>query len=110
MGDAMPRRRSAPRLYLDPGRGQWVIRDGASFLRTGFGEGDLRKAEAGLANYLAAKHKPERGANPLIVDVLSIYAIERSQFTRTARDTAYNLSALLTGWGTARVADITAER
>jgi hypothetical protein len=72
----MPRRRAAPRLYLDPRRKTWVIRDGASFVRTGCDEHDRRGAERKLVEYLGQKHEPERGPTPLIVDVLLAYARE----------------------------------
>ena len=31
----MPRKSTRPRLYLDPKRKQWVVRDGDTFVRTG---------------------------------------------------------------------------
>jgi hypothetical protein len=49
----MPRKAKGPRLYLDPGRKQWVIRDGGNFIRTGRGEEEVGAAEADLIKYRA---------------------------------------------------------
>src|ERR1700758_4020396 len=72
-GLEMPRRRAPPRLYLDPTRRDWIIRDGGVFIRTSCAEADRDRAEQQLAHYLGQKHQPEVGPNPLIVDVLNIY-------------------------------------
>lgn len=104
----MPRRRASPRLYLDPKRKQWIIRDGPSFVRTGCLESDRRGAETRLATYLGQKHKPGGGPNPLIADVLLVYAQEHVPHTKSARNTGYNISNLATWWGAFRVKDITA--
>ena len=90
----MPRRRAAPRLYLDPRRKQWVIRDGASFVRTGCAETERRQAEIQLAAYLGKKHKPESGPDPLVADVLLAYATEHLPNTKAAGNAAYNISNL----------------
>ena len=39
-GATMPRRKSAPRLYFDRARRNWVIRDGTAYIRTGCAESD----------------------------------------------------------------------
>src|SRR5262249_31787936 len=57
---------------------------------------------------LAAKHEPERGPDPLIADVLSIYATEHSQHTATGRAVAFHLGRLLERWGVKRVSAVTA--
>ena len=103
----MPRRAKGPRLYLDPKREQWVIRDGARFVRTGASEGERGQAEKALAEYIGVKHKPEPTATPLIADVLTVYADEVAPHRKSARNTAYNISNLLKWWGTKTVADIT---
>jgi integrase len=102
----MPRRRSPPRLYLDRKRQQWVIRDGSSFVRTGCAESDRREAEAKLAEYLGQKHKPESGLDPLIADVLNIYAAEHLPFTSAARNSLYNISNLAEWFGGVRLGDL----
>jgi integrase len=105
----MPRRRSAPRLYLDPGRRQWVIRDGASFIRTSCAEADRDGAEARLAAYLGAKHKPQPSQSPLIADVLLAYASEHLPHTRAAKNAAYNISNLSGWWSGKKLGDVTAK-
>jgi integrase len=103
----MPRRRAAPRLYLDPKRRTWIIRDGASFLRTGCIEGDRQGAEVQLADYIRAKYKPTPSPSPLIADVLLAYAKYHLPQTRTARDAAYHIKALAAWWGDKRTSDVT---
>lgn len=105
----MPRRRAAPRLYLDPGRRQWVIRDGSSFVRTGCPEPDRYGAETRLAQYLGQKHTPRRGSTPLIADILLAYASEHLAHTRAAKNAAYNVGNLSTWWGDKRLSDVTAK-
>jgi integrase len=95
----MPRKRSAPRLYLDSKRKQWIIRDGQGFRRTGCSENDRSGAEKQLAAYLGAKWKPQNGqGDPLIADVLLAYAKEHVPHTATARDTSYLISDLGEWW------------
>jgi integrase len=105
----MPRRRSPPHLYLDRARRQWLIRDGATRIRTGCIESDRRGAEARLAAYLAQKHKPERSSAPLIPDILLAYASEHLPHTRAAQNAAYNVSNLSTWWGDKKLSDVTAK-
>jgi integrase len=102
----MPRRRSPPRLYLDPKREQWAIRDGARFIRTGCGERDRAKAEKALADYIGDKHKPTPSDQPLIVDVLNAYLTEVVPTKKTGRNLAYRISYLLPWWGEKTTADI----
>jgi integrase len=107
----MPRKRAAPRLYLDPGRQQWVIRDGASFIRTGCAESDRRGAEKRLIEYLGQKHRPWRGVgeNPLIADVLVAYASEHLPHTVNAKQASYSIGALGEWWVGKRLGDVTAK-
>lgn len=104
----MPRRRAAPRLYLDPGRRQWVIRDGASFVRTGCAESERGGAEKRLGQYLGQKHTPQRGTAPLISDILFAYSTEHLPHTRAAKNAAYNITNLSAWWGDRRLSDVTA--
>lgn len=101
----MPRRAKGPRLYLDPKRGQWIVRDGTRFIRTGAGERNSAQAEKFLATYIAHKHKPKPSSTPLIADVLSVYGTEVAPLKKTARNIAYNLSNLLKWWGEKSVAE-----
>jgi len=104
---AMPRRRSPPRLYLDPGRKTWAIRDGGLFVRLGLPEHERAAAERRLAAYLGEKYQPERGPDPLVCDVIGIYASEHLAHAATARNSAYSLGYLLRWWGTRRASEIT---
>lgn len=105
----MPRRRAAPRLYLDPKRRQWVIRDGGTFSRTGCAESDRGGAERRLADYLGEKHQPQRGTAPLIADVLLVYGREHVPTIAGAKNTAYNIATLAAWWGDKRLSDVTAK-
>ena len=105
----MPRRRSPPRLYLDPARRQWVIRDGQRLVRTGCAEPDRHGAEARLAAYLGQKHTPQRGPSPVIADVLLAYASEHLPQTRAAKNAAYNVGNLSVWWGDKKLSDVTAK-
>ena len=107
-GVQMPRRRSPPRLYLDPQRSQWVIRDGASFIRTGCAQADRHGAESRLAAYIGQKHTPQRGSDALIADVLLTYASEHLPYTATAKNVSYHVEALDQWWGDKRSSDVTA--
>lgn len=102
----MPRREKGPRLYLDPTRKQWTIRDGDRFIRTGCGERDRVAAEKRLATYIDRKYSPEPSGSPMIADVLRIYGDEVASTKKTARSIGYCIGSLLKWWGTMRVAEI----
>src|SRR5690242_15015102 len=104
----MPRRKAGPRLYFDRGRKQWVIRDGARFIRTGCAQADSAEAERQLTEYLGKKHRPQPGQNPLIADMLIAYGNEHVPQKRSAQNIAYTISNLSTFWGDKRLADINA--
>jgi integrase len=105
----MPRKRSAPRLWLDKKRHQWVIRDGKNFIRTGCSEGEHEPAQKQLAKYLAKKWEPEIVASPLVADILAVYAREHVPKTRSISNTLYNIQSLSTFWDDKRLADVTPE-
>jgi integrase len=102
----MPRRAKGPRLYLDPRRKQWTIRDGAAFIRTGCSEGERGKAEKFLAHYIGEKHRPTPSSSPMIAEVLAAYGNEVAPSKASARNIGYNLSNLLKWWGEKHVSDI----
>jgi integrase len=104
----MPRRRAPPRLYLDPRRRDWIIRDGASFIRTGHAEAQRERAERQLAEYLGAKWRPTHDDDPRIADILIAYGREHLPHTAAARKAASNILALHAWWSERRVADVTA--
>jgi integrase len=105
----MPRKSKGARLYLDRERGQWAIRDGQSFVRTGCAESDNEGAEKALAEYIASKYKPAAVASPAIADVLLVYAKERLPKTKAAGKAAHNISNLTPFWGKKRADDVNAE-
>lgn len=104
----MPRRSQGPRLYLDPRRKQWVIRDGESFVRTGRAQSDHEGAQIQLGEYIASKYRPAPSPSPLIADVLLVYAKERLPHTRAKAKAAHNVSNLKEFWGAKKAADVTA--
>jgi integrase len=103
----MPRKKSPPRLYFDASRQQWVVRDGQSFVRTGCGAEQRGEAERALAAYLAGKHAPEPSNDPLIADVLNLYAVEAAPHLKTAKNVAYNIGSVLQWWGAKRASEVT---
>lgn len=105
----MPRKSKGARLYLDEERGQWVIRDGKSFIRTGCAESNNAGAEKKLAEYIASKYRPAAVSSPLIADVLLVYAKEKLPKTRAAEKAAHNISNLTPFWGTKRADDVNNE-
>src|SRR4051812_45162941 len=103
----MPRRSKGPRLYLDPIRKVYVIRDGTRFVRTGCGERDGAKAEKFLAQYIGQKHRPTPSSSPMIAEVLAAYGAEVAPNKASARNMGYNITNLLKWWGEKTVRDIT---
>jgi integrase len=104
----VPRRAKGPRLYLDPTRREYAIRDGSCFIRTGCPESDVAGAERQLAEYIGIKHRPESSGSPLIADVLNVYATEHLPTIRSARDTLYHINWLAGRLGHLRLSGITA--
>jgi integrase len=104
----MPRRAKGARLYLDPTRKEWVIRDGSGFVRTGRRKGDRGNAEKDLGEYIGRKHKPTPSASPLIDDVLTAYGQEHGPHTSRPRELAGQIGRLLAFWSGKRVGDVTA--
>jgi integrase len=102
----MPRRAKGARLYLDPSRREWVIRDGPHFIRTGWREGDRADAEKSLGEYIGRKHRPEPSASPLIDDVLIAYGREHGPHTARPRELAQQIERLLAFWSGRRVSDV----
>lgn len=104
----MPRRAKGPRLYLDPKRRVWVIRDGARFVRTGCGAGDSEGAEKLLAQYIGHKYRPTPTGTPMIAAVLAAYGSEIAPHRATAKDLGYVIGGLLDWWGEKPASDVTA--
>ena len=102
----MPRRAKGPRLYRDPARGQYVIRDGPRFVRLGAASDS--EAERALAEYIAAKHRPQPIGVPPVADILAAYANDVAAYRKTARNISYNIGSLLAWWGEKPATEITA--
>jgi len=104
----MPRRKSAPRLYLDRGRRNWVIRDGPAYIRTGCSESDIGGAEKALAQYIGAKYRPTPSATPSILDILLAYSQEHVPHKRSADKIAHTVSNLQRWWADKKLSDVSA--
>ena len=103
----MPRRAKPPRLYLDPKRRTWSIRDGSRTIRTSCLEGEIREAEAELRKYLGAKHRPQASGSPLIADVLLLYHDDRLMQTKSRDSNLAVWKDAAKWWGDKSVSDIT---
>ena len=84
----MGRRKLGPRLYLDPGRRQWVIRDGNVFIRTGYGEDEEEGAKRKFTEYLTNGNEEPEGERVYFVRFGDRVKIGR------ARDVRVRLAAL----------------
>jgi integrase len=105
----MPRRRESPRLYLDPVRRTWTIKDGPTAIRTGFSEVQRAQAEQMLGIYLGKKYEPPKSNDPLILDVLVVYGREHLPHTLTAkRNGNYAIGRLAKWWNDKRASAINA--
>ena len=102
----MPRRSRGPRLYLDPKRKQWTIRDGRSFIRTGCAESERPAAEERLAEYIGSKYSPPPSPSPLIADILLAYKNEHVQGLASEAKILHTISNLEPFWGDKRLADV----
>src|SRR5690242_16549638 len=98
----MPQHSKGPRLYLDPRRRDWCIRDRTVFMRTGCGEQDRATAEKRLAEYIISKYETKPSAAPLVLDMLALYGKEVAPHKKTARNVAYLITNLTKWWGDKR--------
>lgn len=106
MGAVLPRRSKGPRLWLDPRRKQWVIRDGADFIRTGCAASKTELAEKLLAKHIARKYEPSKSPIPPIADILLVYDKEVVPKLKS-RSAKYHVSNLSEWWGDKTLADVT---
>lgn len=104
----MPRRAKGPRLYLDPQRRTWIIRDGSSSVRTGCAEGAFAQAEAALGHYIASKYRPSRSESPALSDVLLAYGREHVPHKSSAAKIEHTIANLERWWGDKMLTDVTA--
>lgn len=105
MGPIVPRHSKGPRLWLDKKRRQWVIRDGAGFIRTGCPHAQTELAEKLLAKYIARKYEPAKSDVPPIADIL--FAFDRDKIpAMRSRSAKYNISNLAKWWGDKTLLDV----
>lgn len=107
----MPQKRKPPRLYLrnDGGRKVWVIRDGATNIRTGCTEAEAQQASRKLQEYLASKFEPERGGRSseiTVADILLVYHDERADQTSRPTETKARVGRLNDFFGDMAVGEI----
>lgn len=116
----MSARTKGPRLYWRKGRPEkrqadvWVIRDGQTEVSTGCGADRYREAEQALADYIAAKWKPEArpadsAADPAsvyIAEVLALYGQEKAPKVPDPVSLRGRMQSLLDWWGDKTVADV----
>lgn len=107
----MPQKRKPPRLYLrnEGVRKLWIIRDGATNIRTGCSESEIGEAESKLREYLAEKFEPKRGgrsAEITVADVLFVYDDEKADATARPRETRAAIKRLNDFFGAMAVSDI----
>lgn len=105
----MPRPKSGPRLALDKERDTWTLIDGRKAVRTGCGKAELQGAKNFLADYLAANHVIEAGSDPLIADMLKVYADEWLTGKPSAASVASDMVNLEEFWGEKHASAITPE-
>lgn len=120
----MPRPRQPARLWLRPEerdaagrlvrRAQWFIKHGARRLGTGRGAGERREAEAALAEYIVAAHRPERrerdAARIPLADVIALYlsdVVARIPDAAQRRRAADRAGRLLAHFGAAMLDGVT---
>jgi integrase len=105
----MPRRSSGPRLWLDKNRQTWTIIDGRKTIRTGCGAEDIQSAKDALKEYLATHHKVKKGGNPILSDVLALYAKEVVSKAVAAQSISYDLEKLESWWGEKTASEVTSD-
>lgn len=105
----MPRPRSGPRLWLDEARDTWSVIDGRKAVRTGCGKSQLQEAKEFLADYLAANHSIAAGSDPLIADMLKVYAEQHLAGKPSEFSVLSDMDNLTDWWGTKTASEITPE-
>lgn len=114
----MSRRSKGPRLWLRPARTDgtealWVILDGTRQRGTGCGASDIAGAEQALSKYLDKKYVTGISAGPRdpaaipVVDVLTLYAVDRAITHSDRKKTDSRLGFLEAYWTGKTLADVT---
>jgi integrase len=112
------RRAKGPRLWLRPARpdgtdASWIILDGTRQRGTGCGESDIAGAEKALSDYLNDKHIRGISAGPRdpaaipVVDVLTLYTIDRAGTHSDPKKTDSRIGFLEAYWTGKTLADVT---
>lgn len=105
----MPRRSAGPRLWFDKKRQSWTIIDGRKRIRTGCSAEEDQRAKEALGDYIASNRTVEASPDPLISDVLSVYADERLVGKPSEASVLYDIAKLTAWWGTKCVSEINAK-
>lgn len=118
----MPRPTKSARLWLRRERidkltgkriahSQWFIKDGADRHPTGCAAGEIERAEAQLAAYIAAKYAPERRVRDIesidVADVLSIYDADKRPGMANQAKHDERIERLTQWWGGKKLSDVT---
>lgn len=106
----MSRKSKGARLWLRPSDKKWIIRDGETYVRTGFSENQAENAETALAEYIAEKWQPEtdkishRDIN--LADVIMIYVEHKIDDAKRPRELNAMAARLNDFWGDMTVSEI----
>lgn len=119
----MSRTSKGARLWLKPEerdrktgklrkRSVWLIRDGESSLVTGCAPHERQQAEEKLAEYIAAKYRPDRekdrpAASILVTDVLQLYSEEVAPGHARPGKTSERILQLAEWWAGKTLAEVT---
>lgn len=90
----MGRQRLEPRLYLDPNRRTWIIRDGQEFVRTGLAEADRERAEEALQRYLVGEMPTTQGEKVYFIRAHNRVKIGRSLDVKQRFDALQSMSPI----------------
>jgi len=110
----MPAPRKPARLYQIPKTGEWAIRDGSAFKRTGFsserGQPAPSGAEEALAQYITERvmrgESPRDPTNVTVDEVLTLYVREVGPSVRGKAILGSNVRSLVPFWADLKCADV----
>lgn len=102
----MPRRSTGPRLWWDKKRQSFTIIDGRKRVRTSCGAGEDQRAKEALGDYIASTREITDAPDPLLSDVLSVYADEKLTGKLSEASVLYDIAKLTKWWGTKRVSEV----
>jgi integrase len=114
----MPPPAKGARLWLKRAYGSrkaaWYIKDGDERIALGRGADERAAAERDLADYIAAKYRPERagGRDPqavAVADVVNVYAADVGPSVKRPKELGQRLEALLNVFGDKPLGEVTAQ-